>query len=64
MFFETAYDSKVGPLMPVTLRNEHSYEEITVSGLVDTGATASAISTKVVDILDLSEFTKSPPRVR
>lgn len=60
MFFETDYDATVGPLMPVKLRNEHSYEEITVNGLLDTGATTSAISTKVVDVLNLSEFTKSP----
>ena len=60
MFFESDYDSTVGPLMPVRLRNERRSEEITVKGLVDTGATASAISTEVVDVLNLSEFTKSP----
>ena len=53
MFFEDFYDSRVGPLIPVTVGNEYGPERIKVEALVDTGSTYCGITPPIVSALGL-----------
>ena len=54
--FESSYDTKVGPVMPVTISNQDNSKNILVRGLVDTGSTYCGVTERVIDTLVLRSY--------